>query len=152
MTRELFVYGLLMFPELLEALTGRRFAAQRAVLPDHARLTVRHPGWPPIGAAVDAPGDQVDGLLLSGVDGRSLALLDSFEGLPEALYVRGERSVIDSFGDCGKADVYLCGSRVRSCLAGPWDAQAFRSAYYAHYRDVVIPAFVREYHDGDEQA
>lgn len=148
--RDLFVYGLLVYPELREALTGRRFAAQPAVLPDHTRLTIRHPAWPPIGAAVDSPGERVHGVLLSGVDSASLALLDCFEGLSEALYTRCERTVIDSHGLGGKADVYLCGSRARACLAGPWDAQAFHSAYYAHYRDVVIPEFVREYHEGGE--
>ena len=145
MKRDLFVYGLLMFPELLQGLTQRRFASEEALLRDHVRLTVRHPRVPPIGAVIGASGKRVDGVLLRGVDPQSLALLDRFEGLSEALYTRCERTVMVANGQRVTADVYLCGARIRAHLAGPWDVHSFRSADYAHYRDVVVPAFVREH-------
>lgn len=147
MSRDLFVYGLLMFPELLRGLTGQRFAMREAVLPEHVRLTLRHPGWPPVGAAISASGEQVDGVLLQDVDGDSLALLDCFEDLRAGLYVRRRRTVIVADGE-STAEVYLCGDQVRGHLAGTWDAGAFASAYYDHYRNVVIPEFLREYHRG----
>jgi gamma-glutamylcyclotransferase (GGCT)/AIG2-like uncharacterized protein YtfP len=152
MSRDLFVYGLLMFPELLRGLTRQRFAMREAVLPDHVRLTLRHPGWPPIGAAISAPGEQVDGVLLQDVDGDSLALLDRFEDLRAGLYTRCRRTVVIANGDGTRAEVYLCGDRVRAHLAGTWDPDAFASAYYTHYRDVVIPEFLHEYHGGTGDA
>ena len=146
MARDLFVYGLLTFPELLRGLTRQRFAMREAVLPDHVRLTVRYPGWPPLGAAVEAPGEQVAGVLLREVDSDALALLDCFEDIRDGLYTRMRRTVIITNGDRVHAEVYLCGDRIRDHLTGTWDADVFAAAYYEHYRDVVIPEFLREYH------
>ncbi|MDH3716453.1 MAG: gamma-glutamylcyclotransferase, partial [Gammaproteobacteria bacterium] len=110
----------------------------------------RYPGWPPIGAAIGAPGEHVYGVLLRDVDSDSLALLDCFEDTRDGLYTRGRRTVIVTNGECAHAEVYLCGDRVRNHLAGTWDADAFAAAYYEHYRDVVIPEFLREYYEEDE--
>ena len=125
----IFAYGSLGFPGILLALTGRRFSSRSAVLEGFARYRVRgesHPGIVPV------PGARTAGVLYSGVDRRSLALLDRFEG---DLYERREVRVRAGDGPPLRAMAYVVAPGRRRCLARqPWDRDRFAARHLASWR------------------
>ncbi len=76
-TNNLFAYGTLMWPEVLEAVIGRKPTGKPATLPGFKRLRVRGECFPVI---VKSPDDSVDGILYENLTGPEFALLDRFEG------------------------------------------------------------------------
>jgi len=80
---DLFVYGTLMDPQRVEALTGKQFARVEATLVGFARYQSGC-GYPYI---LPEPGAVVHGVLLTQIDPHSLRLLDAYEAEGE-LYRR----------------------------------------------------------------
>ncbi len=74
----LFVYGTLKDPNLMRSLTGREFPARPAELAGWrlAPASRSESGYPEI---EPSPRDRVAGLLLSGLDGDALRVLDQYE-------------------------------------------------------------------------
>jgi len=73
----LFAYGTLMWPEVLEAVIGRRLQGIPVTLPGYVRLRVKREHYP---AIVAAEGDRVEGILYRGLTAPEFARLDRFEG------------------------------------------------------------------------
>lgn len=73
----LFAYGTLMWPDILEAVMGRRMAGRHAVLAGYTRLRVKGQHYP---AAVPAPDESVEGTLYTGLTPKEFEALDRFEG------------------------------------------------------------------------
>lgn len=118
MSARLFAYGTLQLPELAQAITGKSFAAEDAVLDDYACFAVRDQAYP---GAVESPGDRVPGRLYAGVDTESLSRLDRFEGV---LYERRRLDVRGSGGSAVCAWVYVVPSERRAALSDePWDVR-----------------------------
>ncbi len=125
----IFAYGTLGFPEIVHALTGRRFSSRPAVLEGFARYRVRGSSYPGI---VPVPGARTAGVLFAGVDLRSLALLDRFEG---DLYERREVWVCAEAGPPLAALTYVVVPRRRRGLGRePWDRDRFVVRHLAAYR------------------
>lgn len=78
----IFCYGTLLFPEVMRAVTGGEFASIPATASGWARYRVRGEVFP---ALVPEAGARTPGAVFSGLDARSLAALDAFEG---PLYAR----------------------------------------------------------------
>lgn len=76
MGEAVFTYGSLEFADVMEAVTGRRFAADAALLEGHRRRLLRGRVYP---AIVPAAGERTDGTLYHGIDAGSLGVLDEFE-------------------------------------------------------------------------
>jgi gamma-glutamylcyclotransferase (GGCT)/AIG2-like uncharacterized protein YtfP len=92
---QLFVYGTLMEPDLVQQLTGKRFRTERARLPGFRRI--QEPGsYPYILASVN---HAVDGLLLRDVDADALRALDRYED-EGGLYLRTKVVVESESGSC----------------------------------------------------
>ncbi len=72
-----FAYGTLMWPEVLEAVTGLQLAGEPHTLMGYKRLRVKGEIYPVI---VPSAGDSVDGVLYQDVDVSALGRLDVFEG------------------------------------------------------------------------
>ena len=83
----LFSYGMLMWPDVMHALTGQRFESREARLDAHVRLCVAGADYPGV---VPRRGAATEGRLYDAVDAESLALLDEFEG---EMYERVELAV-----------------------------------------------------------
>jgi gamma-glutamylcyclotransferase (GGCT)/AIG2-like uncharacterized protein YtfP len=115
-----FVYGTLMVPELVEALTGQRPRARFAELEGFERRAVRGEVYP---AIVPAPGGRVAGLLLDRLPTHRLAFLDAFEGDEYRRSTRRVRLADD------RHVLAWCWSwapdRRRALEAGPWDMDVF---------------------------
>ncbi len=76
----LFAYGTLMFPEIVEVLIGRVPQMQSARLGDHRRGRIEKAGRIAIGPGlVPLAGHHVDGMLLFDLTARELAIFDLFE-------------------------------------------------------------------------
>ena len=92
----LFFYGTLLDPTVLEAKTGRCFARFRLIpasLDGYRRVRISKKPYPML---VAVPGEQVEGLLMRNVDGATRARLTRYEGSLYGLYrvvvsVKGKR-------------------------------------------------------------
>ena len=130
-----------MHPELLAALTQRRFAMEPATLEGFQRHTVTEESYPPIPAIVPEPEARVEGVLIREVDEESLRILDRFEEVESGLY-RRERVVVDEAGESCEAWAYIAGSKLLPSLAGDWDPTDFFDRHYELYRARIIPEFL----------
>ena len=70
----LFTYGSLMVPSVMEAVTGRTFSARRAALADYVRFRVSGASYPGI---VPRWGVVIDGVVYLDVDAAAVACLDA---------------------------------------------------------------------------
>jgi len=77
MIDRVFVYGTLLIPAVLQAVTGKILVSTAATLPGYGRYRLRGRVYPGI---VQAAHRSVDGLVYHGVNRHCLALLDAFEG------------------------------------------------------------------------
>ncbi|HZO08828.1 MAG TPA: gamma-glutamylcyclotransferase family protein [Myxococcota bacterium] len=120
----IFAYGTLEIPELVIAITGRRFRAEAAALPGFARSMVRDATYPGI---APEPGARTEGTLYHGVDAASLAALDRFEG---DLYERCALGVETAAGGRCTACVWVVrASRLHVLTGTPWDRERFRAQH-----------------------
>lgn len=140
MSRGLFVYGVLIFPEVRDLLGIRISSIAPAVLPGYGRRTLREEGGCAVPAVFPKRGDSTDGLLLHGLDRRSRQVLDRFEEVDQGTYWR-RRVAVHSSGRLRTADIYL---PVSSCpgFSGPvWCPALFRDRYLQRYLQVVVRPF-----------
>jgi len=133
-----FVYGTLLFPEILTGLTGRTFTEVAATLPGFRRMQVKFGDYP---AIIKADETDVQGKLILDVDARSLELLRFYEG--------------DDY-DCIEAEVQLDDQKVRALvfvwkndrklIAEPdWNPDKFKNHFLKDYTRYVVPETVAEF-------
>ena len=85
----IFVYGLLTFPEIVNAITGHHFKMVPAVLPGYRRFGLsKSPLDTPVPVLLEDTGYRQTGQLLLDVDAASVAKLDFFEDLDSGHYVK----------------------------------------------------------------
>lgn len=142
MKTDLFVYGMLQYPELVEIMTGQWLVGEDATLLDHQRLTLHMDGFSKVAVVVPEVGAQVQGLLLRQVDQHAMYLFDAFEDAGMGLYVRGTGTISLPSGERLQAATYLGTPMMEGKLYGIWDEKAFKLAHYTDYRDRIIPEFV----------
>jgi len=127
MSRYLFAYGTLQFPQVLRALTARSLPGEPATLDGYARFLVRGAHYPGIVPRADT---RTGGVLWRGVTDADLKVLDRFEG---DLY---ERVVVDAVTRDGprRAWCYVVAPRQRQRLTGePWTNEHFAANHLAGY-------------------
>lgn len=136
--QHVFVYGTLLFPEILEGLTGRSFETRDAELKSFKRLRVTMGDYP---AIVKNESQLVKGKLVLDVDARSLELLRFYEG--------------DDY-DCRELEISTDGKNVMALvfvwnadtalLSGPdWNIENFEKHSLHDYTRFVIPETVAEF-------
>ena len=119
MSLNLFVYGTLMVPQVMEAVCGHTQKGLDAVLSNHRRRLVRGEVYP---AIVPLPGEQVSGLLYRGLSDEEFYRLDNFEG---SLYQRRCVEVVVN-GQASVAHAYVLRPAFRQRLSDtPWSLQHF---------------------------
>lgn len=74
---QLFAYGTLMWPEVMQSVVGRRLLGVSARLSGYRRLRVKGEHYPVIIASLE---DTVDGILYTDLSEHEFELLDQFEG------------------------------------------------------------------------
>lgn len=141
-----FVYGSLLFDEVVECLTGKVFSAEAASLTDHARYAIEQEGRIAKGPAiVYEPGQRVNGRLLRNVDEGTLRLLDWFEcgDADPPRYERVQLSVSIRTGESVPAEAYRARDELRPFLHGKWSKHEFRTRHLEFYTKEWIPRLLR---------
>jgi gamma-glutamylcyclotransferase (GGCT)/AIG2-like uncharacterized protein YtfP len=124
----LFVYGSLLFPRVVRAVTGLRLESRPARLADHARYRVSGEHYPGL---VPEPGVSTDGAVLLGLDVPLLARLDRFEGPP---YERVRVVAVTAGGERLDAHTYVVHPSYRARLSKePWDPREFERSHLTHF-------------------
>ena len=138
-----FVYGLLMFPEIVTAITGQQYLALSAVLPHHQRRGLsQSPGTAPLPVLVDNQDFDQDGSLLLEVDATAMAKLDFFEELDSGLYVKKEVRVLAD-GQWYCAICYAAGPALLPYVSGDWTPTLISAEQKAYFIQTVIPDMLR---------
>jgi gamma-glutamylcyclotransferase (GGCT)/AIG2-like uncharacterized protein YtfP len=116
----LFVYGTLMIPSVMDAVAARKFRFVDAVLRGYARFTVKGESYPGI---VPVPDAVTEGIVYLDVDELSFKRLDAFEG---DLYQRTSISVETEKGEMFNAETYTIKREYRDCLSTKkWNVKEF---------------------------
>jgi gamma-glutamylcyclotransferase (GGCT)/AIG2-like uncharacterized protein YtfP len=128
----LFVYGTLMIPSVMYAVTVRKFRFVEAILTGYARYMVKGEYYPGIIPETDAV---TKGILCFDVDVLSLERLDAFEG---DLYQRTPILAETKKGESFSAETYAVKPEFRGCLSSrKWDVKEFSQNY--------LEAFLKTY-------
>lgn len=131
MPRDLFVYGSLMFSELVEAIIGRGPAWEPAFLPGYKRCRLSDT---PYAVIARRSGETVEGLLLKELTDADLALLDRYEG---ELYAPMEVTVARADGSSARALAYS--------VASGFESRVSNEAWLAEeYERDVLPQAIAE--------
>ncbi|MBU1619744.1 MAG: gamma-glutamylcyclotransferase [Gammaproteobacteria bacterium] len=141
-----FVYGLLMLPEVVFAITGKDYVMQDASLLDYKRYGLsQQPGDTPVPALAQCPGYLQHGQVLLGVLPEELAKLDFFEELDSGLYLR-EKVRVQSLGLWLDAWCYTAGPALQPYLTGDWSLQQVSQSHTEHLITQLIPSMLTTYH------
>ena len=139
----IFVYGLLMFPDIVTALTGRQYQMVDAVLHEHRRYGLsKGPLDAPIPVLVAEPGAHQAGQLLLNVDAAALEILDFFEEVDSGHYVR-QQVRVEAAGQWYSAFCYAAGPALRPYIHGDWQPSWVTAAQRTHLVTSVIPAMLQ---------
>jgi len=113
-------YGTLMIPEVMYAVTARKFRFEKAILRGYARFRVKGESYPGIIPVTDA---MTEGIIYLDVDEWSLERLDEFEG---DLYQRTPVRVETEEREIRDAETYVIKPEYRGCLSSKkWNVTEF---------------------------
>ena len=140
--QNLFVYGTLLFPELVYALTQKSYKSTPALLKDY-QVTEIFDGAIPRSYPALTPmlGAEAKGKLLFDVDEKALGILDSYEGdeyekITINLPVDGANYQAITYAWIGTGDEEL---------KGDWNPNEFESNHLSYYLNEVVPEVLEEY-------
>ncbi len=126
--RRLFVYGTLMFPEVLHAVCGVHLPMRPATLGGYRRHRVRGQRFP---AIVAAAGSSTDGALVDGVTPALWRRLDAFES---DFYIRVAVTVACAGEPRLAAFAYVVSPAQRRALSDEaWSPEEFRASGISAY-------------------
>lgn len=137
-----FVYGTLIFPEVVFGLTNKNFKSRSAILTGYQRFKIFDNeisrSYP---AITKKPNKKVEGKILFDVDEESLKILDFFE---DSDYIRKELTV--SFeNQKTTAFVYVWNPKFEDQLKLDWSSEEFKEKHLRYYVSEVIPRVLEEY-------
>lgn len=142
MTVDLFVYGLLQHPEVLQPLIGWVPDMTPARLEGHVRRVLVHEDFEPCAVAVAEPGQAIEGVVLHGLNARSLAQLDVFEVVDQGIYQRAPVMVCLASGESLACEVYLRGAALADThLGGHWNQANFQQEHMDYVLTELVPRF-----------
>ena len=133
--QHVFVYGSLLFPEIVEGLTACKFETHDASIQNYERRTVKNNDYP---AIIPKEGGQVLGKILLNVDKRSLEVLRFFEG--------------DEYA-CVEITMNVDNKKITACVfvwngdadaldKADWNLELFERKALAEYVRFVVPETV----------
>lgn len=144
--RALFVYGTLMYPEVVHGLTGMPLAGDAAQLLDYSRYLVRPPGRQGRGPVIfPDPSGVVEGRLLREVPAAAMELIDRFEAAGGG-YRCCEVVVHPAVGQAPlSAWAYVGEDALLNHRAGPWSPDRFEAEDLQWYLKERLPALRAEW-------
>lgn len=145
---DLFVYGTLLFDEVVRALTGRTFPTVPASVTGYIRRAVERPdGREAYPAITPEPQGTVRGRVLRGVDAMSMRRIDAYEMDPPD-YRLETVPVEYEDGDVGTAMTYTSLPTLLPRLKGQWDPATFKQNHLQDYVTRLIPELLRSLKTG----
>lgn len=136
--QHVFVYGSLLFPEIVEGLTGHKFETLDATLQNYVRRTVKNCDYP---AIIPGKDGQVLGKILLNVDKRSLEVLRFFEG--------NEYACVDTIVKVNNGEITACVfvwiEDTGALEKGDWSAEIFERRSLNDYVRNVVPETVNDF-------
>ena len=128
---DIFVYGVLLYKDIREALLGKDYPTTEATLPGYTRKAVKDLPYPGL---AEAPGEAVDGFVLEGVSIPDTTVLDKFEE-------EYERRLVEVHTDDGTRIVHTYAPKegALELTEQYWDPDEF--VYVEFYKETVIPEF-----------
>ena len=136
--QHIFVYGSLLFPEIVEGLTGKSFETQKAVLKNFERHAVAGCDYP---AILQKKNAEVKGVLLLNVDCKSLKILTFYEGdeyEQKTVEVESETKKINAL-------VFVWKGENSVLLSEDWEEGKFKKESIKYYINKVVPETVKEF-------
>lgn len=138
-----FVYGTLLVPEMMHAITNRHFQLIPATARGYRRAYLAGQIYPGITASEDHT--VVEGAIYCNVDAESLRRLDYFEG---SEYVRERLIVTLENGSQLAAESYIVPSTQHHSMTDqPWSLEHFQQADLAGFLQVAYDC-MRQYEAG----
>jgi gamma-glutamylcyclotransferase (GGCT)/AIG2-like uncharacterized protein YtfP len=139
----LFVYGTLLFDEIVQALTCRTFQTTPALLRGFVRRSIARQGQTEAYPAI-TPEDsgRVRGRLLLEVDSVSARWIHAFESEPPDYQLTPVR-VESEDGEIIPATTYVARPYLAAQLSGPWNPAGFEQRHLARYVGNLIPEMRR---------
>lgn len=135
MTQHVFTYGTLIFPDIMEAVTGHQFEACAGTLHGYSRYALRHVDYPGI---VPSSQGSTEGVLYFHVNDAALHRLDAFE---DQFYARERLRIETNEGEHSALVYTLTPSAAQRLLTTePWCPQTFAK----HHRQEYVDACQRE--------
>ena len=149
MNCNVFVYGTLMYPEIVQALTEESIGMCDALLPHYARYKIHQPGRDAKGPVIiQQPHSTVEGKVLLDVSPRIVTILDKFE-LAASGYKRVKEiayRLMDGAESEMVVQTYRAEPEVKEYLWGEWTKAEFESnGYLEYYLEKRIPALVEKW-------
>ena len=141
-----FVYGTLLFDEIVEGLCGRTFDSLPAMLQGYKRHGVSPPGREGEGPIlVRSEGQQQLGRVLLNVDARSEAILDAFE-----FESPGYERIVESVQVTNSVQEYECIVYVGTqalipFVSGDWSPDTFSETGLSRYTNEFIPDLLERF-------
>jgi gamma-glutamylcyclotransferase (GGCT)/AIG2-like uncharacterized protein YtfP len=127
----LFVYGSLMLPEVMQAVAGQKFPFQGGMVRGYAQFELRDEHQ---AAMIPFPDTSTEGVVYADVDESALKRLDAFAG---AGFDRVEVNVEAENGEWIEAEAHVLRMRHKKRLmAEPWDEDEFRQKHLAGFLKV----------------
>ena len=127
---DIFVYGVLMFKDIREALLGKDYPTADATLHGYSRKAVKELPYPGL---VESENDAVQGILLRDISIPDTTLLDKFEEDYDRILVEIEVDAQKRY-----ASTYMPKAHVE-LTNDDWEPEEF--AYVEFYLETVIPEF-----------
>jgi len=130
--QHVFVYGTLLFPEILEGLTGKVFNLKDAELKNYQRVQISSGDFP---AIVEKEDESVKGKLILDVDPLSMEILLFYEGEDYdcmELEVETETEKLP-------AKVFVWNNDPEYLIDADWDTEHFKQQFLQDYISFVVP-------------
>ena len=138
----LFVYGSLLFNEIIEGLTGKTFQSERAILSGFKRVSLIDADYP---ALVKDKNATAEGRVLFNLDRRSLDIISFFEGDEYA------QTIVDLNQSTLKALTFTWKANLNYTKDIEWDARIFETESLPFYMKEIIPETVEAFNKMDSQ-
>ncbi len=129
----IFVYGPLMFPEIIQAIIGRKISFRAGLLRGYVRVGVRDQ---PQAAMIPFPDTSTQGLVYLEVDKVALKNMDVYLG---KFFDRVEVNIETDGGEWIEAETHVFKLSKRKLLSSkPWDEDEFRRKHLSKFIQVDV--------------
>lgn len=136
----IFVYGSLMFPEIVKTMTGNNFERSEAVLKDHKKYRINDPDRDFKGPAmIREEGGQTKGVVLLDVDQSSKNIIEKCEHEYEL-----DKVLVETNKQEIEALAYIGSNFNKDYLYGSWSKDYFEENYLDLYVEKIVPEFVQK--------